>query len=56
MFPYEAVIVALLNLVGKIIDGQPPDVKKQLWEMYLEDAKAWRAFWAQFPLPKPPST
>lgn len=43
--PYEDMGIALIGLFSKIIDGQPPEVRKQLWEMYLEDVKAWRAFW-----------
>jgi hypothetical protein len=42
--PYEAVAVAALNLVGKIIEGQPPEVKAQLWQCYIEDMKNWREF------------
>lgn len=43
--PYEGVAIALISLVGKLIDGQPPDVKAELWRGYLEDVKAWREFW-----------
>ena len=43
--PYEDAAIALIGLIGKIVDGQPPEVRKQLWEMYLEDVKAWRSFW-----------
>lgn len=37
---------AALNLAEKIIDKQPPEVAAELWKMYMEDARAWRAFWA----------
>jgi hypothetical protein len=30
------------------IEGQPPDVKAELWRIYLEDVKAWRAFFEKF--------
>lgn len=43
--PYEDAIIAGLTVIGKVIDGQPPEVKKLLWEMYVEDIKAWRDFW-----------
>ena len=42
--PYEQLLVAILQLAQTVIDGQPPDVKAELWRMYLEDVKAWRAF------------
>jgi hypothetical protein len=44
--PYEDVAIALVNLIGKVIEGQPPQVKADLWRIYVEDVKAWRAFWA----------
>lgn len=40
--PGERAMVAAFALIEKIIEGQPPEVKKQLWEWYIEDAKAWR--------------
>lgn len=43
--PYEDLAIKALEVIEKIIDGQPPDVKKQLWEWYIEDMKGWRAFW-----------
>lgn len=43
--PGEAVLLALLGLFTKIIEGQPPEVRAKLWEYYLEDVKAWRTFW-----------
>lgn len=45
--PYEDLAIALIGLISKVIDGQPPEVRKQLWEMYLEDVKGWRAFFKQ---------
>lgn len=43
--PYEDFAIALINLISKVIEGQPPEVRKQLWEWYIEDVKAWREFW-----------
>ena len=45
--PGEAVILAVLALATEVIKGLPPEVKAKLWEYYLEDVKAWRAFWGQ---------
>lgn len=35
-------ITAIANMVTKMIEGQPPEVKKQMWEWYIEDVKWWR--------------
>lgn len=35
---------SILDLVTEMIKGQPPDVKKQLWEWYVADMKWWRNF------------
>ena len=43
--PYEDLAIAALRVIEKIIDGQPAEVKKQLWEWYVEDMKSWREFW-----------
>ncbi len=45
MLPGEALAVATLEFIKSVIDGQPPEVKKQLWTWYVEDVKAWREFW-----------
>lgn len=45
--PYEDLAIAALCLLEKIVDGQPPEVKKQLWEWFIEDMKGWRDFWAR---------
>lgn len=50
MDPISAVIIALTDLFKEIIKSQPPDVQAELWRMFLEDLKAWRAFWHQPPL------
>jgi len=49
MMPFEALAIATLEFIGKVIDGQPPEVKKQMWIWYVEDVKIWREFWK----PKP---
>jgi hypothetical protein len=49
--PYEEAAIQLIGLIAKVIDGQPPEVRAKLWEMYLEDVREWRAFWARL---KPP--
>jgi hypothetical protein len=41
-----AIIEKILDIVKIALEGQPPDVRAELWRMYLEDVKAWRAFWA----------
>ena len=43
--PYEDFGIELIKLIREVIQGQPPEVKKQLWEWYIEDVKAWREFW-----------
>ena len=35
----------LVKLIEKAIDGQPPEVKAELWRLHIDDIKAWRAFW-----------
>jgi hypothetical protein len=35
-------ITALTNLVKVVIEGQPPEVKKQLWDWYVTDVAKWR--------------
>ena len=46
--PYEDAIVAICGLVEKAMDGQPPEVRADLWRMFVEDVKGWRAFWQAF--------
>jgi hypothetical protein len=38
MLPGEAFLVALCELLGKLIDGQSPEVRDKLWQQ-------WMAFW-----------
>jgi len=47
-FPGEALAVAIVNLISKAMDSQPPDVKAQMWQWFLQDYGAWRDFWAPF--------
>ena len=46
--PYERFFIKLLETIDKVIDGQSPQVKDQLWRMYIEDVQAWRKFWSSF--------
>jgi hypothetical protein len=45
--PYEQAIVSVCELVGKIIDGQPKEVKEQMWKDYLDFVKPWNAIASQ---------
>ena len=36
----------LASIVLKVLDGQPKEVQAELWKLYLQDVKDWRAFWA----------
>jgi len=42
-----AIIELVLQIVLEAIKGQPPEVKAELWKMYVEDIKAWREFWSK---------
>ena len=44
-FPGEALAIKALEVVLAVIEGQPIEVKRQLWEWYIEDMKAWRQLW-----------
>jgi hypothetical protein len=37
-------VIALANMVTEIVKGQPPEVKKQMWEWFVADVKALREF------------
>ena len=41
-FPGELLIVKLLDFATEIVRGQPPEVKKQMWQWYIEDMKRLR--------------
>lgn len=43
--PYEDLAMKVLDVIEKVLDGQPADVRKQLWQWYIEDMKGWREFW-----------
>ncbi len=45
LLPGEAVLTELFKLIRVAIEGQPPEVKAELWKMYLDDVKEWRKFW-----------
>ena len=34
----------VVKLIEKAIDGQPPEVRAELWKLYLDDVRAWREF------------
>lgn len=39
---FLALATETLKLISKMIDTQPPEVQKQLWEWYVEDMRRWR--------------
>lgn len=45
MLPGEALAIAVVELIREIIKSQTPEVQKQMWDWYVEDAKKWRKFW-----------
>jgi hypothetical protein len=51
------VLMTALRLIEKAMDGQPPEVRAELWRMFLEDLRAWRTFWEKvgniFEAPQP---
>jgi hypothetical protein len=55
MDPLTAVL-QLANTIAEIVklamEGQPPDVRAELWRQHLEDENAWREFWSHL-IPKP---
>lgn len=44
MDPYAQIALALINLFTEIVKGQPPEIKAQIWQWYIEDQKRWRKF------------
>jgi hypothetical protein len=47
MDPVTAVALAMkaiAEMVTAIVAGQPPEVKKQIWEWYVEDQKVIRGW------------
>jgi hypothetical protein len=39
---FANVVTAVTNLVQTIAEGQPPEVRKQLWDWYVADVAAFR--------------
>lgn len=42
--PGEQLLIAFFRMVTAIVEGQPPEVKKQLWDWYVKDWAAIRKF------------
>lgn len=40
--PGEQFFIALFGMVTALVESQPPEVKKQLWDWYVQDVKKWR--------------
>jgi hypothetical protein len=36
---------AMFEMFAEIVKGQSPEVKEKIWNVYLEDVKAFRKFW-----------
>lgn len=47
------IIELILRIILVAIEGQPPDVKAELWKLYLQDVKEWRAFFEKVKLTGP---
>ena len=39
---FAEALIAVCNLLTEIVKGQPPEVKKQLWEWHVNDLKELR--------------
>ena len=54
--PGERLAIKALEVLEKIIDGQPPEVRERLWTLHLENTEwlheAWRELWG-IEKPKP---
>lgn len=37
-----ALVTELTKLATVVIESQPPEVRAELWKMYLDDLKWWR--------------
>lgn len=46
--PYEDLGIKTIDLIMEIIKDQPPEVKKQLWDWYIQDMQKWRDGWDRF--------
>jgi hypothetical protein len=38
-------IKAVAEMITEIVKGQPPEIKKQAWEWWLNDMERWRKLW-----------
>lgn len=39
---FANIIIELTKLATAIVESQPPEVRKQIWEWYVQDIKFWR--------------
>ena len=39
---FANLVTALTKLVTVMVEGQTPEQKKQMWDFYISDVKAWR--------------
>lgn len=42
MIPGLRIIELILEIVLEAMKGQPPEVRKQLWDWYVQDLTWWR--------------
>lgn len=42
MIPGEQIVVLILQIVLKAMEGQTAEQRKQIWDWYIEDVKWWR--------------
>ena len=42
--PYEDLGIAVIGLIRDILAKMPADVSAELWRLYLDDVREWRAF------------
>ena len=45
---------AIAEMITEIIRGQPPEVRKQAWEWWMEDQRRWRKIFGQDQDANPP--
>lgn len=43
--PGERLGIEIVKLIREIVEGQDPEVKKEISRMFLQDLKEWREFW-----------
>ena len=39
---FAAAVTAAFTFMGKLVDGQPPEVKRQMWEWFVKDMERLR--------------